>query len=156
MYSPFLASAAFWPRTVDLLNHLFLPACALGLPASVPVARLLRGALIDTLSERFMLTARARGLPPHRLLWHALRCSMVPLVQLAGLSLPTLLGGAAVVEFVFSWPGIGSAMVDAIRARDYPLAMAITALSSTFVVFGNLVADVSTAAMDPRTEAKTG
>ncbi len=98
-----------------------------------------------------MRTARAKGLTRRRIVWlHALRNAATPLVQILGLSLPFLLSGALVVEVVFSWPGVGRLAYNAVRAGDYPVVLATTAVSGALVVAGSLAADLLQLALDPR------
>ena len=138
-------------RGVDLLRHLALPALVLGLSTAGGVSRFARASLLDTLRDEYVTTARAKGLAESRVLWvHALRNALPPLVQLLGLSLPFLLSGALVIEIVFSWPGMGRLVFDAVGSRDYPLILGATALAALLVVTGNLVADLLQAAVDPR------
>jgi peptide/nickel transport system permease protein len=138
-------------RTLDLLRHLILPAACLGVVGAAAAARYLRAALLDVRSSRFILAARARGVPERRILWaHALRPALLPVVTLLGLSLPYLVSGSVVVETVFSWPGMGQVLVEAAAARDVPVIMAATVLGAVAVVLGNLVSDLLYAVVDPR------
>ena len=135
----------------DLLRHLVLPAICLGLVGAAGTARYLRATLIDVRSSRFMLAARARGLPEWRLLWvHALRPALLPVVTLFGLSLPILVSGSVVVETIFSWPGMGQVAYNAARARDIPLILGATLVGAVAVILGNLISDVLYAVVDPR------
>ncbi|PYP40442.1 MAG: hypothetical protein DMD48_03500 [Gemmatimonadetes bacterium] len=114
-------------------------------------ARLVRGAMLETLNQPFITTARAKGLTPRRVIGHhALRNALTPIVTLLGLSLPALFSGAVFVEAVFAWPGVGRVLVEAVQARDYPVVMAATAVSAVLVVAGNMLADVLAAWLDPR------
>ncbi len=136
---------------LDRLHHLALPALVLGLATLGSVVRLLRGSLIEVLQQDYVRTARAKGVRERSVVWvHGLRNALAPLTQLFGLSLPFLVGGALVVERVFSWPGMGRLTWEAIGTRDYPVLMAATALAALFVVLGSLVADLMLAAVDPR------
>ncbi len=148
--SPYGAHWSLARRVLDVLHHLVLPACVLGIPLSAPVARLLRNGLLEELSKDYVAAARARGLPPRRVILHAVRNAAAPVIQLAGLSVPLLVGGSVVVEQVFGWPGLGAVTVSAIQARDYPLVMGITLLAATSVVVGNLAADLGHGWLDPR------
>jgi peptide/nickel transport system permease protein len=140
------------PRLADLLRHLVLPAVCLGLVGAAGTARYLRATLLDVRSSRFMLAARARGIPERRLLWvHALRPALLPVVTLLGLSLPILVSGSVVIETIFSWPGMGQVAYNAARARDIPLILGATLIGAAAVILGNLVADVLYAVVDPRT-----
>jgi peptide/nickel transport system permease protein len=136
---------------LDTLRHLALPALVLGLSGAGALLRLVRGSLLVALPAEPQRAAEARGLSPRRVVWvHGLRRAAAPLLQLLGLSLPGLLGGALAVEVVFSWPGLGRLAYLAVLARDLPLVLACTAWSGALVVAGNLLADLATAAADPR------
>lgn len=149
--SPGAAGLPAGARLVDLLRHLALPVATLALGAFMATARYLRAALDDALAQDFILAARARGVPQRRLLWrHALPHALVPMVTLAGLHLPQLVGGAVVVETVFGWPGLGRIAVEAIAARDYPVIMATTLLAAALVTLGSLLADIGARRADPR------
>ena len=138
-------------RLGDRLHHLALPALTLGLVGAAGTARYQRAALLETLGREFVRTARAKGAPERRvLLVHALRNSLLPLITLAGLSLPFLLTGSVLIESVFSWPGMGRLATDAVLARDHALVTAVAIVASTMVVVGSLLADVLYAAADPR------
>ena len=143
-------------RALDALKHLALPALTLTLIGIGGVARFARGAVLDVLTSPFVVTARAKGLEPRAvLLRHALRNALGPVVTLLGLSLPALFSGAVLVEAVFAWPGVGRVLVEAVRARDYPVVMAATTVSAVLVVLGNLLADALAAAIDPRLRHQT-
>lgn len=145
------AGAGFFARAGDLAAHLFLPALALGLPAAAATARFVRATLLDQMAQPHFLAARARGLSASRVFWrHALRPGLAPIAQVAGLSLAALLSGTLAVEVVFAWPGLGRASYDALVARDYPLLLAGTALSTLMVVAGSFFAEALHAALDPR------
>lgn len=146
--------AAAWPfaeRFADLGWHLVLPALAAGLPSAAALARFVRASLLETLDQDFILAARAHGLSETRvLLRHALRASLGPISQLFGLSFAFLLSGTLAVEVVFGWPGLGRVAFDAINARDFPVVLAVTAITATMVVVGSLVADLLLVWADPR------
>lgn len=138
-------------RLSDLGRHLLLPVLTLALGSFMGTARFLRAALDEAMGQDYIVAARARGVPERRLLWrHALRGALLPLLTLAGLQLPQLLGGAVAVEVVFGWPGLGRVAVEAIAARDYPVIMATTTLSAVLVVAGSLLADLAYRRADPR------
>jgi peptide/nickel transport system permease protein len=136
---------------VDRLRHLALPLTTLTLIGIGGAARFVRGAMLDTLSQPFITTARAKGLVPrHVIARHALRNALTPIVTLLGLSLPALFSGAVFIEAVFAWPGVGRILVEAVQARDYPVVMAATTVSAVLVVTGNLMADILAGWLDPR------
>lgn len=135
----------------DRLYHLALPALTLGLVGAAGTARFQRAALLETLGRDFIRTARAKGVRDSRvLLRHALRNALLPLITLAGLSLPFLLTGSVLIESVFSWPGMGRLATDAVLARDHSLVTAVAIVASVLVVLGSLLADVLYALADPR------
>jgi peptide/nickel transport system permease protein len=135
----------------DLLWHLTLPALTLcGVPAAV-LARLTRSSLVETLSDDYVRTARAKGLTEARVVVrHALGNALLPVVTLMGIQVGYLLGGSILVETVFSWPGLGLQLYDAIGARDLPLVQGGVLLVATMFVLINLVVDVLYAVLDPR------
>ncbi len=138
-------------RIGDIAAHLVLPTIALGLAAAAGVARYTRGEMLEVIRQDYIRTARAKGLPERAIiLRHAMRNALIPVVSLVGLYLPLLFGGALVIEVVFSWPGMGRLMYDAILARDYPVVMASSFLFGVIVIVGNLVADLLYAVVDPR------
>lgn len=144
-------SLSFGGKVLDRLRHLALPALTLGLVGAGGTARFQRAALLEALGQDYVRTARAKGLAESTVLVrHALRDALLPVISLLGLALPFLLTGAVLVETVFAWPGLGKLAADAIAARDYPVVLGTTLLVSSAVVLGSLVADLMTAAADPR------
>ena len=138
-------------KLLDRLRHLALPALTLGLVGAGGTARFQRAALLEALGQDYVRSARAKGLTERAVLVrHALRDALLPVLTLLGLALPFLLTGAVLVETVFAWPGLGKLAADAISARDYPLVLGTTLFASTAVVAGSLIADLITAAADPR------
>jgi len=132
---------------------LILPALTLGTSLAAVLARMVRSSLLEVLGEDYVRTARAKGLGERRVVWrHALRNALLPVITLLGLQLGALLGGAVITETVFSWPGIGSLLVDAIQARDYPVVQACVLVIALAYVLVNLVTDLVYAAIDPRIE----
>jgi peptide/nickel transport system permease protein len=135
----------------DLARHLIMPALVLGLGSIASWSRYLRSSLLDTLSQDFVRTAHAKGLPGGRVLRrHVLRNSLMPIVTLMGLDLPALFSGAVVTESIFGWPGMGRLFLSALNNRDYPLQMAGLMISAAILIAGNLLADLAYAALDPR------
>jgi peptide/nickel transport system permease protein len=135
----------------DRVMHLILPATALGIGAAAGVARYMRGSMLEVIHQDFIRTARAKGLSERKVIFkHALRNALIPIVTLLGLYLPFLLSGAVLIEYIFAWPGMGRAIVDAIFQRDYPMVMATSFVIAAMVVVGNLLADLLYAVVDPR------
>ncbi len=138
-------------KGLDVLHHLALPALTLGLARCGAVTRFVRNGMLEVMRQDYIRTARAKGLHPARVLWvHALRNSLVPLLQRFGIALPLLLSGSVVIEVIFSWPGIGFSLYQAILQRDYPVILAGTAFAGALVVLGTLLTDIVHAWVDPR------
>jgi peptide/nickel transport system permease protein len=138
-------------QIVDRARHLVLPALTLTLLGIASISRYQRAALLDVLPQDFVRTARAKGLSERIVVWrHALRNALVPTLVLAGLALPTLLGGAVFVEQVFSWPGLGRVAAQAFGSRDYQVVIGATIMGAVLVVVGGIVTDLCHAAVDPR------
>jgi ABC-type dipeptide/oligopeptide/nickel transport system permease component len=144
-------------RLVDLGKHLLLPALTLGLAQAGGAARFVRASLLDVMERDYIRTARAKGLAERRIVWvHGMRAALVPIIQLLGLSVPSLLSGALITEIVYSWPGLGRVTLAAIATRDSPVVLATTAVSALLVIAGNLLADLLHAAADPRVRVRDG
>ncbi len=136
---------------LDVADHLVLPTLALALVIGAVVARHQRAAMAAVHDREFIRAARAKGVPEPRLfVRHALRNALVPILTLAGVALPTLVGGAVLVETVFDWPGMGAVAVEATRSRDYHLVVACVLVSTVAVVLANLAADLALLWADPR------
>ncbi|MFN8665186.1 MAG: nickel ABC transporter permease [Thermomicrobiales bacterium] len=132
-------------------QHLVLPAVALGLGSAAVLMRLTRAELLETLNQDYVQTGRAKGLSESRVVTgHALRNALIPVVTMTGIQFGTLLGGAAIVETVFAWPGIGKFLVDSISARDYPVIQGFVIVAGTTFLLINLAVDVAYAWLDPR------
>ena len=135
----------------DAAGAVVLPALTLGTGLAAILSRMVRSSLLEVLGEDYIRTARAKGLPPHRiLLQHGLRNALLPVITLLGLQLGALLAGAVVTETVFSWPGIGLLTIEAIQTRDYPVVQACVLLISLTYVLVNLLTDLAYAWIDPR------
>jgi peptide/nickel transport system permease protein len=135
---------------VDVLHHLVLPAAALALQPLAALSRLMRVGMLEALSEPYVITARAKGLPPHRVAVHAARNALLSVITMIGTSAGALVTGAVLTETVFAWPGMGRLALDATLTRDYPLIMGIVLVGSVGVVIVNLVTDLLYAVVDPR------
>ena len=141
----------WWEVLTDRAQHLVLPVACLGLGSAAWTARFVRSGVRTELAQEYVQSARARGAKESTVvLRHALRNALLPVIALAGLSLPFLFGGAVLVETVFAWPGMGSLSVEAVYARDYPVVMATQLLLAAMVVAGNFAADVGIVLADPR------
>ncbi|MEM7016277.1 MAG: nickel ABC transporter permease [Pseudomonadota bacterium] len=128
-----------------------LPALTLGTAMAAILSRMIRSSLLEVLNENYIRTARAKGLNERRvILEHALRNASLPVVTLIGLQLGTLLGGAVITEIVFSWPGLGHTLIEAIQRRDYPVVQACVLVISLIYVSVNTTTDVLYERLDPR------
>ncbi|HEY9075670.1 MAG TPA: ABC transporter permease [Anaerolineaceae bacterium] len=135
----------------DALWHLILPALAVGTISMAVVARMTRSSLLDTLGQDYIRTARAKGLVERLVIFrHALRNALIPIITVIGLQFGGLLSGAVLTETIFSLPGMGSKMVEAILNRDYPVVQGFTVVIAVIYVLTNLVVDISYAYLDPR------
>jgi peptide/nickel transport system permease protein len=143
----YLGPAAQWR---DRLAHLVLPWLTLSLVGTAAFARFQRASLREVRDAPFVRTARAKGLTDARVRWHAWRTALTPVVGLAGLTVPALLGGAVFVERLFAWPGMGSATVAAVEARDHEFVTAAVIVGSVMTVAGSLLADLVQQRLDPR------
>jgi ABC-type dipeptide/oligopeptide/nickel transport system permease component len=128
-----------------------LPAITLGLLSVGLIARMTRSSLLEVLAQDYVRTARAKGVPPARVvLAHALRNALVPILTAIGLQLGALLGGAVLTESVFGWPGVGRLLLDSIFSRDYPMVQGLVLLFAVTYIVVNLLVDLLYAVVDPR------
>jgi peptide/nickel transport system permease protein len=134
----------------DRLVHLVLPALTLSALGVAYNARVVRAEMIDMLATDYVRTARAKGLPEHRVLRHALRNALGPLVTLVGIDLGVLLGGTVVVELIFAWPGLGREMLQAILEVDTPLILGVVTVGAIAITLANLIVDLIYLWLDPR------
>lgn len=140
-----------WGKATDTLRHAVLPAATLGTFYIAVYARLTRAAMLEVQTQDYVRTARAKGLSPVRVtLRHVLRNALLPVTTVAGTHLGNLLGGAAVAETVFSWPGIGRLTLEAVQAREYRVLLGVLLLSSFLVIVANILVDLLHARLDPR------
>jgi len=136
---------------VDGVRHLILPAIALGTIPMALIARMTRSSMLETLSLDYIRTAQAKGLHERAVIVnHALRNALLPIITVVGLQIGILLSGAILTETIFSWPGIGRWIVEAIYARDYPIVQGVTLFIAGVFVIVNLTVDVMYGFVDPR------
>jgi dipeptide transport system permease protein len=133
------------------LLHLVLPALVLGTVPVAVIARMTRSSMLEVLREDYVRAARAKGLSPARVVFvHGLRNALIPVVTVLGMQVGSLLGGAVMTETIFSWPGIGKWLIDAIGRRDYPVVQAGILISAAIFIVVNLLVDVLYGVLDPR------
>jgi peptide/nickel transport system permease protein len=137
----------FW----DLLQHLVLPAVTTAAVPAAVIARITRSSMLETIRQDYIRTIRAKGLPERTVIFkHALKNAFPPILNITGLQLGFLLGGAIFTEVIFSWPGIGWQLYSSISARDYPMVQGFVLLTSLCFVLVNFIIDVLTTYVDPR------
>ncbi len=147
----FLINPTWWEHQMDVLHHMALPSLVLALTLYGEYTLIVRSAMLETLGEDYVLTARAKGLSQRAIVVkHALRNATLPIITLIALSLGYIVAGAILIESVYSWPGIGNAVYQAVIERDYPMLQGAFLVLTVSVVFFNFLADVLYFAMDPR------
>jgi peptide/nickel transport system permease protein len=135
----------------DYAIHLVMPSLVLALVDIAVWSRYMRSATLEVINQDFVRTARAKGLSERTVLMkHVVRNALIPMITLAGLQLPTILGGALVTETVFTWPGMGRLFLDSLGYHDYPVVMGLLMFSAILVLAGSLIADLFVAIADPR------
>ena len=135
----------------DALHHLVLPAIVLGTVPLAMIARMTRSSMLEVLSEDYVRTARAKGLPAWRVVGlHALRNALILVVTFIGLQLGTVMAGAVLTETIFSWPGVGKWLIESIARRDYPALQGGVMLISSVVIVVNLLVDLAYGLINPR------
>jgi len=146
------AGLAYW---VDVGRHLILPTLTMAIVYTSSYILIMRSSVVEVLSEDYILTAKAKGLNTFQILRdHALKNAMLPMVTMVALNLGYTVGGAIQVETVFSWPGIGRLMYDAVQLRDYPILQGTFLLLAVSVIVANLLADLLYSVLDPRVKAE--
>jgi ABC-type dipeptide/oligopeptide/nickel transport system permease component len=147
----FLFNPTWWQHMKDVLVHMALPSLTLALTLYGEYTLIIRSAMLETLGEDYILTARAKGLPQRAIvIGHALRNALLPTITLIALSLGYIVAGAILIETVFSWPGIGNAVYQAVTERDYPMLQGAFLVLTISVVFFNFLADLLYFKLDPR------
>jgi len=135
---------------ISAVKHLILPSLTLGLVLSGPYTRLVRSNLVKALESNYVFAYRARGVREGRILLHAFRNALIPVVTYAGLQFALLLGGAVLTESTFDWPGVGTYLVEKVYYRDYPAIQAVVIVFAFFVGLISLIVDLIYALLDPR------
>lgn len=138
-------------KFLDKAHHLVLPLFISAFGGLAGMSRYMRSSMLEAIRNDYITTARAKGLPERTVIYkHALRNALLPIITLLGLSVPGLIGGSIIFEQIFGIPGMGQLSYQAIMTRDYPVVMGLLFISSLLTLFGNLIADMSYAAADPR------
>ena len=150
MVTPDIAPGT-WEATVDWIKHLVLPVTVLATSEIIQVQRFMRSSLLEVLRQDYLTTARAKGLSERVVITrHALKNALIPVVTIIAITMPRVIGGSAVVETVFAYPGMGRLLFTSIMGNDYVVAMTVVMIIAVTVVFCNLLADVLYGWLDPR------
>lgn len=135
----------------DRFLHMILPTVCLTYGSLAFLSRFVRGSTLEVIRQDYVRTARAKGLEERSIIYrHVFKNTLIPVVTLLGLLLPTLISGSIILESIFSWPGIGNLFFDAVRARDYPVVMGLSFVTAVLVLLSTLIADLLYAWADPR------
>ena len=140
-----------WEATVDWLKHLILPVTVLAVSEIIQVQRFMRSSLLEVLRQDYLTTARAKGLSERVVVGkHALKNALIPVVTIIAVTMPRVVGGSAVVETVFAYPGMGRLLFTSIMGNDFVVAMTVVMIIAVTVVLFNLLADILYGWLDPR------
>lgn len=140
----------------DLLRHLVLPAVTTAIPPAAIIAKMVRTSVLDVLGQDYIRAARANGLPTRRVHYrYALRNALPPIINISGLQVGFLLGGAVFTEYIFAWPGIGMGLQKAISARDISVVQGAVLVIAAWFMIVNLLVDVINMALDPRVRTRS-
>lgn len=140
-----------WYQHVDLVKHLVLPVLLSAFGGLAGMSRYMRSNMLEVIKQDYITTARAKGLSERTVIFkHALRNALLPVITILGLSVPALIGGSVIFETIFAIPGMGQLFYLSVMSRDYPVVMGILFIGALLTLLGNLLADVSYAAADPR------
>ncbi|MDP8230855.1 MAG: ABC transporter permease [Candidatus Gorgyraea atricola] len=141
----------FVEKVIDIARHLILPVIVSAFGGLAGISRYMRSNMVHVLKQDYIRTARAKGLKEKDVIYkHALKNALLPVVTILGLSVPGLIGGSVIFESIFSIPGMGRLFYESVMARDYPVIMGVLVIGAALTLLGNLLADVSYAAVDPR------
>ncbi|WP_457625874.1 ABC transporter permease [Persephonella sp.] len=149
--SPDYDQLSIWGKIIDRLWHVSLPAFVLAVGSLAGLVRLVRSAMIESLQSEYVMFARARGVPEKTVIYrHALKNALNPFITLLGFEIASLLSGAALIEIIVNWPGMGMLMLDAVLSQDLYLVMGGLYIGAIMLIIGNLIADILLAKLDPR------
>jgi dipeptide transport system permease protein len=140
-----------WDVLGDLMKHLLLPVLALALPLAAALTRVLKGSLIDAMNQDYVMLVRVKGYSRGRTLWRvALRNALIPTVTLTGVQFSFLIGGTVLIEYLFSYPGIGNLAIAAVNQRDLPLIQGLVLTFAVLFILTNLIVDMAYSVLNPR------
>jgi len=145
------AKFGFFEKVIDVARHLILPVFVSAFGGLAGISRYMRSNMVHVLKQDYIRTARAKGLNEKDVIYkHALKNALLPVVTILGLAVPGLIGGSVIFESIFSIPGMGRLFYESVMARDYPVIMGVLVIGATLTLLGNLLADISYRAVDPR------
>ena len=148
---PLLYDAPFFEKCLNIAHHMCLPLLTIIIGGIAGLTRYNRFGIIKVLAQDYITAARARGVSESKILFHhAFRNILLPIITILGLDLPSLISGSYIIEYIFSWPGMGQLGVQSVFQRDYPILMATILFSSILIILGNIIADFCYAYVDPR------
>jgi peptide/nickel transport system permease protein len=140
-----------WAYLWDRILHLVLPTICLTYGSLAFLSRFVRGSTLEVIHQDYVRTARAKGLDDRHIVYkHVFKNTLIPVVTLLGILLPTLISGSIILEYIFSWPGVGALFFDAVLSRDYPTVMGLSFVTAVLVLLSTLVADLLYTWVDPR------
>ncbi|MDQ7038982.1 MAG: ABC transporter permease [Aquificota bacterium] len=148
--SPDFHELSFLEKVLDVIHHLFVPAMTLALVSSAGLTRLVRSAVLDVLKSPMVVMLKAKGVPRRVLVKHVIKNAMNPFTTLLGYEIASLISGAALIEIIVGWPGMGMLMLDAVLSQDLFLVMGGLYIGTIMLIVGNLIADLLLAYIDPR------
>jgi peptide/nickel transport system permease protein len=144
-------SLSLWGKIADLFKHFLLITICFTYPLLAFQSRFVRGNMLEVIGQDYMRTARAKGLSERSVIWrHGVRNSLIPLITLIGLMLPSIVSGSVILEVMFQWPGVGRLMYEAMTQRDYFTVMGVSTMAAVVVLVGTLLSDLAYAWADPR------
>ena len=150
-YTTIAKDFGFWGMILDRLKYLALPATVLGLETTAGIMRYTRSSVLEVVRLDYITVARSKGLSEKVVIFrHTLRNALLPVITIIGLRLPSLFGGAIIIETIFNWPGMGILYLDGVATRDYPLIMGMVLVSALTIVASNLITDLTYGSIDPR------
>jgi peptide/nickel transport system permease protein len=155
LHSLFYEEMPLWERGADMARHLILPLFVSSVTGLAGISRYMRSSMAQVLKQSYIRTARAKGLPENKIIYHhALKNALLPVITILGLSVPGLLGGSVIFETMFSIPGMGRLFFNSVFSRDYPVIMGILVLGAFLTLAGNALADLAYAYADPRIRSR--
>lgn len=151
MIDPVRASSGFWSQSWDVAAHMVLPLLVMTIGSLAGLTKYMKMGMLSILGQDYILTARAMGFSNRVVSWkYAAKNAALPVITLMGMSLPNLVSGSFIIEYIFAWPGMGRLGVDSVFMRDFPVIMGIILISSLMIILGNLLSDIAYAVLDPR------